>query len=151
MGEFADDYTGTVPIEARLEGCKAYAMLADGEADALIAYRIDRIVRPPEEGDEWDMPILIRGLAKLGKELHTCDRGQLSTSFADLLIAMLDAKSAGHERRKLMERSSAGRRCELGASTSPVAGGGCTSTSHSFGGHRPLQPRQSRTAVSNGL
>jgi hypothetical protein len=50
-------------------------MLRSGAADVLIAYRIDRIVRPPEDGDEWDMPILIRGLAKLGKEIHTLDRG----------------------------------------------------------------------------
>jgi DNA invertase Pin-like site-specific DNA recombinase len=67
VGEFADDYTGTVPIEARPEGGKAYAMLAEGEADALIAYRIDRIVRPPEEGDEWDMPILDTRPGKAGQ------------------------------------------------------------------------------------
>jgi DNA invertase Pin-like site-specific DNA recombinase len=56
---FIDDYTGTVPIESRPEGRKAYEMLRNNQADVLIAYRIDRIVRPPEDGDEWDMPILI--------------------------------------------------------------------------------------------
>lgn len=123
VAEFADDYTGTVPIEARPEGGKAYKMLAGGEADALVAYRIDRIVRPPEEGDEWDMPILIRGLAKLGKELHTCDRGKLGTSFADLLLAMLDARSAGEERRNLIERSKRGRETKI-RNGKPYVGGG---------------------------
>jgi site-specific DNA recombinase len=106
---FKDDYTGTVPIELRPEGRKAYEMLRGSEADTLIAYRIDRIVRPPEDGDEWDMPILIRGLAKLNKAIHTLDRGQLKTDFASLLIAMLDAKNAGEERRKLIERTTRGR------------------------------------------
>lgn len=110
---FIDDYTGTVPIESRPEGRKAYDMLRNNQADVLIAYRIDRIVRPPEDGDEWDMPILIRGLAKLGKEIHTLDRGQLKTDFAGLLIAMLDARSAGDERRKIIERTTRGRNSKV--------------------------------------
>src|SRR5450756_1975869 len=103
VGIFNDDYSGATPIEQRPEGRKAYEMLSGNQADVLIAYRIDRIVRPPEDGDEWDMPILIRGLAKLNKAIHTLDRGQLKTDFASLLIAMLDAKGAGDERRKIME------------------------------------------------
>ncbi len=106
----SDDYTGTVPIEQRPQGAKAYAMLAQGEADALIAYAIDRLVRPPEEGDEWDLPVLIRGLAKLKKEIHTCNRGRLNTDFASLLITILDAKGAGDDRRKILERTARGRR-----------------------------------------
>jgi hypothetical protein len=75
----------------------------------LLSYRIDRIVRPPEDGDEWDMPVLIRGLAKLGKELQVCNRGELKTDFASLLIAMLDACTAGEERRDTIERTTRGR------------------------------------------
>lgn len=107
--EFQDDYSGATPIEQRPEGRKAYSMLKNGDADALIALSIDRIVRPPEEGDEWDMPILIRGLAKLDKEIHTVEDGQLRTDFANLLVAMLKAKSAGDERRKIIERTTRGR------------------------------------------
>ena len=59
VAEFSDDYSGATPIESRPEGSKAHGMLKDGHADVLIAYRIDRIVRPPEEGDEWDMPLLL--------------------------------------------------------------------------------------------
>ena len=59
------------------------------------------------------MPILIRGLAKLGKEIHTVRRGKLSTGFADLLIAMLDARKAGEERRDIRERSMRGKRAKV--------------------------------------
>jgi site-specific DNA recombinase len=109
IGIVRDDYTGAVPLETRPEGRKAYDLLRNGAADVLIAYRIDRIVRPPEDGDEWDMPVLIRGLAKLSKEIHVCDRGELKTDFASLLIAMLDARKAGQERRDIAERTSRGR------------------------------------------
>jgi site-specific DNA recombinase len=61
VAEFQDDYSGATPIEMRPEGRKAHAMLQEGQADAIIAYTIDRFVRPPEDGDEWEMPILIRG------------------------------------------------------------------------------------------
>ena len=107
-GEFQDDFTGTMPIERRPEGSKVYALLSGNQADAIIAYTVDRLIRPPEEGDEWDFPVLIRGLARLGKEIHTCDIGKLKTDFASLLIAMLGAKGAGEERRKIIERTSRG-------------------------------------------
>jgi len=110
VGEFQDDYSGATPIEFRPEGGKAYTMLQTGGADVIIAYTIDRFVRPPEDGDEWEMPILIRGLAKLGKEIHTVRRGKLNTNFADLLIALLDARKAGEERRDIRERSMRGKR-----------------------------------------
>jgi site-specific DNA recombinase len=109
IGTFKDDYSGATPIEARPEGRVAYDMLSRGVADVLIVYRIDRLVRPPEDGDEWDMPILIRSLAKAGREIHTLDLGRIETSFAGLLIAMLDGNNAGEEGRKIAERTTRGR------------------------------------------
>ena len=106
---FKDDYTGTTPIEERPEGAKAYEMLSEGAADALIVLSMDRLVRPPEEGDEWAIALLIRGLSKLGKEIHTVKRGKIGVSFADILIAVLDAKSAGDWRRGLLEAMSRGK------------------------------------------
>lgn len=110
VAEFQDDYSGATPIEHRPEGRKAYALLQSGAADMIVAYTIDRFVRPPEDGDEWEMPILIRGLAKLGKEIHTCDIGKLKTDFVSLLLVVIGAKSAGEERRKIRERSMRGKR-----------------------------------------
>lgn len=105
-----DDYTGTVPIEARPAGRRAVELLEAGQADALVTFRMDRIARPPDDGDEWEIPGLIRRLAKLGREIHTVNRGQLGTSFAELLLAVLDARGAGEERRSLLERSKAAKR-----------------------------------------
>jgi site-specific DNA recombinase len=99
-----EDYTGTVPLEARPQGRQAYNLLRHGEADALIVYRVDRLVRPPEDGDEWDMPILVRSLAKLGKEIHVCDVGQIKTDFVSLLLPVLKARDAGTDRRTQLER-----------------------------------------------
>lgn len=121
VAEFQDDFSGATPIEYRPEGKKAYATLKSGAADVIIAYTIDRFVRPPEDGDEWDMPILIRGLAKLGKEIHTVKRGKLNTNFADLLIALLDARKAGEERRDIRERVMRGIRAK--AQSGRVIGG----------------------------
>ena len=106
---YQDDYSGTVPIEQRPRGSEVYAMLKDDEADAVIAFDMTRLVRPPEEGDEYDMPNLIRGLAKTKKEIHLTTRGKLGTSFGDLLLAMLDAKNAGDENRTRTERCRNGR------------------------------------------
>lgn len=122
VAEFLDEFSGATAIEQRPEGRKVYAMLKNNEADALIALSIDRLVRPPEEGDEWDMPVLIRGLAKLDKEIHTANKGKLGTSFADLLIALLDAKKAGDERRDIRERMMRGKRFK--AQDNKVTGGG---------------------------
>ncbi|MBM3130604.1 MAG: hypothetical protein FJ009_18490 [Chloroflexi bacterium] len=123
VAEFQDDYSGATPIEMRPEGSKAYLMLKSDGADVIIAYTIDRFVRPPEDGDEWELPILIRGLAKLGKEIHTVRRGKLNTGFADLLIALLDARKAGEERRDIRERTMRGKMRKLQEGKAGAGGG----------------------------
>jgi site-specific DNA recombinase len=109
VGVFKDDYTGTVPIEFRPEGSQAFTMLTSGAADALIVFSIDRLVRPKEDGDEWDIPIIVRGLAKTGKEIHCTDTGKLDNSFVGLLIAVFGGKGAGDERRRTLERLTDGK------------------------------------------
>jgi len=79
------------------------------------------------------------GLAKLGKDLHTVDRGQLKTDFASLLIAMLDAKSAGEERRKIIERTSRGRNGK--AKAGRVVGSGYAPFGYKFTTERVLNPK----------
>jgi site-specific DNA recombinase len=143
VGEFSDDYSGATPIEARPEGRKAFTLLKSGEADCLIAYAVDRLVRPPEDGDEWDTPILIRSLAKLGKELHTVDRGQLKTDLGGLLIAVLDSKSAGDERRKIIERTSRGRNGK--AASGMIVGGGQPPYGYSYTYSEIFNPKTKKT------
>ncbi len=103
-----EDYTGTVPIEQRPEGRKAYDMLKRGAAGGLLVWRMNRLARPLDDGDEWAIPPLVQGLAKLGKEIHICDRGQIRTDFASLLIALLDARESGNDRRAILEKMSKG-------------------------------------------
>ncbi|CAG0934900.1 hypothetical protein TFLX_03722 [Thermoflexales bacterium] len=119
---YADDFTGTVPIEQRPEGKYAFDTLRGNRADCMFAYRMDRLVRPPEDGDEWDIAILIRSLGKLGKEIWTVQRGRIGTDFASLLIAVLDARGSGEERRKILENTKRGK--DTKAREGKVVGGG---------------------------
>ncbi len=109
VGKFKDDYTGTVPIECRPEGGKAFTMLTSGAADALIVFSIDRLVRPKEDGDEWDIPIIVRRLAKTRKEIHCTDTGRIDNSFVGLLIAVFGGRGAGDERRRMLARMTDGK------------------------------------------
>ena len=127
---YADDFTGTVPIEQRPEGKLAFAVLRNNLAEAMFAFRMDRLARPPEDGDEWDMAILIRGLGKLGKTLYTVQRGKLGTDFASLLIAVLDARGSGEERRKILENTKTGK--DQKAKSNKVVGGGLTPYGYTY-------------------
>ncbi len=109
VAEFQDDCTGAIPIAERPEGKKAHALLIHGQADVLVAYTIDRLVRPPEEGDEVLLLSLVHSLNKTGKQIHTADRGQLKMDFVSLMTVMLEANRVGEERRKVVERTARGR------------------------------------------
>jgi site-specific DNA recombinase len=115
VGEFSDDFTGTVPIEHRPEGGKAYELLQSDSADAIIVHRASRLYRPANEGDEFKTPLMIQSLAELKKEIHTCNHGKIETTFSDLLVALFEFKFAGDERRAIMERMIRGKTAMLKA------------------------------------
>lgn len=117
-----EDYTGTVPIEQRPEGRKAYDLLKRGDADGLIVWRMNRLARPKDDGDEWSIPPLVQGLAKLGREIHLCDRGQIKTDFASMLIALLDARESGNDRRAILEKLTKGMRNKAKDGRAPCQG-----------------------------
>ncbi len=117
-----EDYTGTVPIEQRPEGRKAYDMLKRGAADGLIVWRMNRLARPKDDGDEWSIPPLVQGLAKLGREIHICDRGQIKTDFASMLIALLDARESGNDRRAILEKMNRGTHKKVESGRAPCKG-----------------------------
>jgi site-specific DNA recombinase len=117
-----EDYTGTVPIEQRPEGRKAYEMLKMGAADGLLVWKMNRLVRPLEDGDEWAVLPLIQGLAKLGKEIHICDRGQIRNDFASLMLAVIDAREAGNDRRAILEKMTKGMSKKAQNGRSPCTG-----------------------------
>jgi site-specific DNA recombinase len=106
---YMDDFTGTVPIEQRPEGKRVFEILRGGDADAMVVEEMSRLVRPKDEGDEWDISSLIKGLAKLGKGIHATNRGAIGLSFAEMLMAVFDAKQAGDVRRELLRKSLSGK------------------------------------------
>ncbi len=113
VAEFEEDYTGTVPIDERPEGRKAFEMIGRGEADVLLAGRMDRLVRPPDEGDEWEIIDLIKSLAKIDVEIHIASKGRQGTTFIELLTAVIEAKIAGDARRSLLKVMMAGKRAKV--------------------------------------
>ena len=117
-----EDYTGTVPIEQRPEGRKAYDMLKSGVADGVLVWKMNRLARPLDAGDEWAIPPLVQGLAKLNREIHICDRGQIKTDFASLLIALLDARESGNDRRALLEKMNRGTHKKAESGRAPCKG-----------------------------
>ncbi len=121
VGSFRDDFTGSIPIEYRPEGKKAYAMFRN-DADALIAYRVDRLARPSEDGDEWEFTAIVQSLAKVKKEIHVCNRGELKTDIGNMIGLLFDARKAGEERRDTAERTSRGRNAK--ATSGKVVGSG---------------------------
>lgn len=107
---YVDDFTGTVLIEQRPEGSKAYAMLERKEAEALVVFSVDRLCRPKEEGDEIDVPWLVRALKRIGCEVHTVGKGRIEVSTIGFFTAYLEGMAAGDERRKILQRMSDGKR-----------------------------------------
>jgi site-specific DNA recombinase len=122
VAEFCEDFTGTVQFERRPEGRKAYQMLKDGRADVLIAGRVNRLVRPKDEGDELDLLILIRNVMRMGGELHTVDNGKLDvSSFGGGIQALYEGRKAGDDRRQLIKQMKDGKR-EKARQGKPVGG-----------------------------
>jgi DNA invertase Pin-like site-specific DNA recombinase len=109
--DFSDDYTGTVVIQERPEGRKAYAMLARGEADALIIHRMSRLIRPKNPNqDAWDVITFLKEFITLNCELHSALKGLYRTDFFSMFLAANDAREAGEERKQIVESLMRGKR-----------------------------------------
>lgn len=111
VGEFSDDYTGTVVIQDRPEGKKAYAMIAEGKADALIIHRMSRLIRPKNpDQDAWDVITFLKEFITLKCELHSVLKGLYRTDFFSMFLAANDAREAGEERKQIVESLMRGKR-----------------------------------------
>ena len=75
----------------------------------IIVYTMDRLVRPPEDGDEWDSRTnLITGAGRIRRFTLSIEDNSRPTSPAHPLPCWM-LKSAGDERRKIIERTSRGK------------------------------------------
>lgn len=116
VAEFSEDYTGSVSIQDRPKGAQVFAMLESGEASVLVVTRIDRLARPKNEGEEFNVPPMIMELAERGIEIHTVAQGgKIKTDFGSLLMALIRSKESGDERRLILERMGRGKVAKLSA------------------------------------
>jgi hypothetical protein len=120
---YMDDYTGTVAPETRPEGQKVFAILRAGGADGFIVEEMSRLVRPKDEGDEWDIVPLLRGLSKLDKEIHCANDGRIGTSFMELMMAVFKAKEAGDAGRDTLHKTWVARLDKVRVHTKVVGSG----------------------------
>jgi len=108
VGEYREDFTGAVPIAERPEGKKLAAMLKARQADALIAYQVDRLYR-----DNIELLIAVRQWIRAGIEVHTCDIGKIDDE--NNIILLVKGWQGHDERAKIRERSMRGKRAKAHA------------------------------------
>lgn len=102
VAEFQEDYTGAVPMYDRPEGKKLTAMLKRRDADAIIAYCIDRYYR-----DHVDLLVSVRQWLRAGIEVHACDMGKVESEHD--IVLLIKGWQGSDERKKIIERTSRGR------------------------------------------
>ncbi len=102
VAEFQEDYTGAVPMYERPEGKKLTEMLKRHDADAIIAYCIDRYYR-----DHVDLLVSVRQWLRAGIEIHSCDMGKVDSE--NNIVLVIKGWQGSDERKKIIERTSRGR------------------------------------------
>lgn len=105
VAEIAEDVSGKVPIRERAQGRLLAAMLARGEADAVIAHQVERLSR-----DIADLLVIVRDWRQAGVEVHTGDVGQIKSETDIVLVTK--AWQGSDEWKKIRERSMRGRRAK---------------------------------------
>lgn len=107
IGIFADDYTGTTLDRPELN--KVRVMFKEGQADALICFKTDRLDR-----SEWgtNLLYLAQELKMLGVELYYSETGRKIDLFnpQEMLLESIKGWQAGEERSIIVKRLADGRR-----------------------------------------
>lgn len=112
---FSDDYSGATPIAERPAGKMMVAALKQKQANAVIAYQVDRLSR-----DIVDLLASVRDWLRRGIEVHTCDIGKVESEFDIVLV--IKGWQGSDERKKIIERCSRGRNSK--AKSGKVVGNG---------------------------
>lgn len=130
-GELTDDCSGTVEIFDRPGGRQIQAAIKARTIEAVVFYTIDRASR---DEDVIDFLLLKRELRNTGIELHFADTGQSQNDSITSVIEYLKVSEAGRELKKIVERTSRGRRAK--AEAGKWVGGGQTPYGYSRRGKR---------------
>jgi site-specific DNA recombinase len=108
-GELVDECSGTIPMYDRPGGRQVYEAIRAGSIDALVFYTIDRASR---DEDVIDFLLLKRELRNTGIELHFADTGLSQNDSISTAFEYLKVSEAGRELKKIVERTSRGRRAK---------------------------------------
>lgn len=102
VAELLEDHSGATPIAERPEGKKMAAMVKSRQADAVVAYQVDRLSR-----DIVDLLATVRIWIRAGIEVHACDIGKIESELDIVLV--IKGWQGSDERKKIIERTSRGR------------------------------------------
>jgi len=102
VAELVEDHSGATPIAERPEGKKMTAMVKSRQADAVVAYQVDRLSR-----DIVDLLATVRIWIRAGIEVHACDIGKIESELDIVLV--IKGWQGSDERKKIIERTSRGR------------------------------------------
>lgn len=105
-----DDITGALPVIDRPGGARVYEYINQRSIDAVIMFTIDRTARDDREYP-LEFMLFLRDVQDAGAELHFVDSG-LSTGG---LLDLFQAWRAAEERRKIVERTTRGKRASARA------------------------------------
>ncbi len=98
--------SGAIAFSERPASAKAWALLHDGKAEALIVQNVDRLSR-----DVVDLLVTIRALLRAGVEVHCLDLGRVTSEYDIMLV--IRGWQGSDERQKIKERFMRGKREKL--------------------------------------
>lgn len=102
VAEFQEDCSGAIPFAERPEGKKVAMLLKRRDADAIIAYQVDRLSR-----DIVDLLAGVRDWLRSGIQVHAGDVGKIESELDIVLV--IKGWQGSDERKKIIERCSRGR------------------------------------------
>ena len=106
--ELQDRISGTVPLRGRPGGKELIRLIEAGEVEAVVFYAVDRVTR---DDDVIELATLRRDVKRAGIELHYANEGgKTDLSTLGGIVDNVRAVVAAEERKKIIERSTRGRR-----------------------------------------
>jgi site-specific DNA recombinase len=115
VAELREDISGATPMAERPEGKKLVAMVNARQADAIIAYQVDRLYR-----DHIELLIAVRMWLRAGMEVHTCDIGRIEDE--NNIVLLIKGWQGSDERKKIRERTLRGKQTKAQSGKVVVCG-----------------------------
>lgn len=104
---FQEDISGATHLAERPKGSKLLEMSEQGQVQAVIVWRLDRLSRPPE-GEYSRLLTTIEYLARHEVSVHDCETGEVKNDMTSIMIAFFKGLAASQERSAIRERTMRG-------------------------------------------